>query len=223
MNPKRAFYLMLGILILAIVAVLGGAYGISDLLQGQSTKLVAAKAKLAAINQEQLNLESAKKDIQTYTPLYNIAQSIVPENKDQAETVRQIVKLAAASNVSLQSITFPSSSLGSGGTTSSTITTAPTANSAANNPNASTNVLSQLTPVTSIPGVYVMPITITSATGADQTVTYPQLISFLQGLESNRLTALVSNISIQPSTAGGSAANQFTFNLTLNIYIKPGA
>jgi hypothetical protein len=213
MTPKRAYYGLLALLILLMVAVLGSTYGVNALLSGQSNKLVSLKTKLAGLNQQQTDLSTAKNDIAKYSPLYNIAKVIVPENKDQAETVRQIVQLAARNGVNLASITFPSSSLGASTTTTNGTSTTTVATGG--NP-----ALSQLVPVPKIPGVYNLQITVASATTTGAQATYPQFIGFLSSLENNRQTALVSSISIEPNAQDRS---HLSFTLTLNIYIKPGA
>ncbi|MDB5185058.1 MAG: hypothetical protein JWN38_866 [Candidatus Saccharibacteria bacterium] len=213
MSPKQAHLLMLGAVLALAAAIFGGAYGTQKILQAKSDQLVSLKAKAQSYQSQQEGLTRAKKDIQQYNDLYTIAKSIVPENKNQAETVRQIVKLASESSVKLGSITFPSSTLGNavgktatGSSTSLTTPTAPIGNSN----------LSQLTPVIGSAGVYVMQITVTSDVSTPST--YPQLISFLSALEHNRLTAEVTNISITPST---NSTSRFSFTLSLNSYIKP--
>jgi hypothetical protein len=180
---------MCGIVVVFIVSILGGAYGIQTLLKSESNKLVNLKAKADALTQQQLSLKKAKKDIATYTDLYNIAKIVVPENKDQVQAVRQIVKLADENKIVLDSINFPASTLGA--TTGKAAATTPSGTSATSGSKPS---LSQLTAVPKIPGVYTLQLTVTS--DPNQLATYSELISFLSALENNRQTALVSNINI---------------------------
>lgn len=209
MNSKRLYFLLIGVLVLALVGLIGGAYGINSLLTKQSQQLVGLKAQSQALSQEQTSLTRAKHDIATYASLETIAKSVVPQDKDQAEAVREIVNIAAASKVTLVSITFPSSTLGGSVSGTATSSTAPT-------PSTSKSSLSQLTAVPNIPGVYSLPITISNSD--DNPVTYTALYNFLGRLENNRRTAQVSTLMIQPlATAPG----QLTFTLTINEYIKP--
>jgi len=208
MNTKRVYYMMLGVVCLLVIALFGSAYGVQKLLAGQSTDMLHQKAHLVALTQEQTQLAQAKNDIKTYTSLYNISKTIVPQTKDQTQAVRQIVKLADENSVKLQSITFPASSLGNAATGAT--------NAAPATVHSSTTTLSQLAPVKNIPGVYMLQLTITS--DATHYATYPQLISFLSSLEQNRQTAIVSTISISPSPDNHSL---FSFIITLSIYIKP--
>lgn len=211
MTSKRVYLLMLGLIVVLVLAVFGSAYGIQSLLSSKSQQLVALKAQVAGLQNQQKTLVQAKKDVATYTPLYNISKVVVPENKDQAETVRQIVKLAGANGIKIGSITFPNSTLGGTGTGSAVTPKAAGVTGATGNP-----ALSQLIAVPNIPGVYVLQISIISDTNAP--VSYPQLISFLQALEQNRLTAQVSSVTITPAP---NSLGKFTFILNVNSYIKP--
>jgi hypothetical protein len=215
MTSKRFHIIMLASLVLLLVGLLGGTYGINSLLVSRAGKLTALKAKSLALAQEQVSLNQAKKDIQKYSGLDNTARSVVPQDKDQAEAVREIVNIAAANSVSLASITFPASSLGSGpvgvgaATPSSTVPAGSAATSKA-------GALSQLTVVKNIPGVYQLPITVDG--DSNQPVQYNKFITFLSDLEHNRRTAQVAGITIQPDAKNPA---YLTFNLTLNEYIKP--
>jgi hypothetical protein len=214
MTSKRVYLLMIGLIFLLIVGLFGSAYGIQGLLQTKSGVLVSQKAKLAALKQQQGGLVQAKKDITTYTGLYDIAKVVVPENKNQAETVRQIVKLASTNNVRLGSISFPSSSLGN--TSQPATSAAPAPTTTPSPAGAAAAALSQLTPVLGAPGVYSLPIIVSS--DSNYPSTYPKLIGFLSDLEQNRLTAQVTSLNITPDTNN---PGRFSFILTLNSYIKP--
>ncbi|HTB49266.1 MAG TPA: hypothetical protein VK712_04245 [Verrucomicrobiae bacterium] len=216
MSSKRLYFALVGVITLLFVALVGGAYGANSLLSTQATKLTALKAKSQAQSQEQVSLIEAKKDIQKYASLAQITSSVVPEDKDQAETVREIVNIAAANNVSLSAITFPASTLGTSSSAATGATTAAPAPTAATNLNSSTTKLSQLLPVTNIPGVYDLQITVQG--DPNKPVQYSSFINFLSSLEHNRRTAEISTITIAPSSTN---ANLLTFALTLNEYIKP--
>jgi len=216
MTSKRVYLLLIGLIFLLIVGLFGSAYGIQGLLHAKSAELVDLKAKLTGLNQQQGGLVQAKKDIVTYSGLYDIAKVVVPENKNQAETVRQIVKLASANSVKLGSISFPSSTLGTTGQAGATSTTPAPAAASPAAASASNAALSQLTPVPAAPGVYVLQINVSS--DSNYPSTYPQLISFLSALEQNRLTAQVTSLNITPDT---NTSGKFSFILTLNSYIKP--
>jgi hypothetical protein len=215
-NNKRLYFGLLGLIGLLFIALLAGVYGANGLLTSQANNLTDLKAKSQALMQEQQSLVKAKKDIQKYANLEKIAKAVVPEDKSQAEAIREIVNIAAANGVTLGSITFPTSTLGANispiGTNTSTSANNPPA-AAAGGPKAS---LSQLIPVKGIAGVYQLAITI--ASNSQDPIQYNQLISFLNDLEHNRRTAQVNSINLQPAAL---SRNNLSFTLILNEYIKP--
>ncbi len=215
MNHQRIYYALISLLLICLVGSIGATYEMSSLLTNQSKQLTSAQSQINSLNIKQLRLINAKSEIKKYSSLYTIAQSVVPQNKDQTQTIRQIVNIANANNIVLGSITFPTSNLGTT-TGSSTQVTTPSiaATLPINNPN-----LSQLTQVPTIPGVYILPITITSSAQYGQLASFSQFINFLQGLENNRQTAQITSLLITPNSQNG---NLVSFTISLNIYIKPG-
>ena len=217
MTSKRLHTILMAGLALLFLGLIGGTYATNKLLTSRANKLITFKAKGQALDREQIGLEQAQKDIMKYESLNKIAQAVVPQDKNQAEAVREIVNIADANDVSLASINFPASTLGnlpsgapstsSGGTASPAPT--PSANSKSSR-------LSQLTAVSNIPGVYQLPITIKADT--NHPVKYEKFISFLSDLEHNRRTAQVETITLQPDVNN---RDNVTFELTLSEYIKP--
>src|ERR1700761_9564426 len=110
-TSKRLYFILITLIGLLLIGLLAGAYGANKLLTVRATKLTNLKAESQALSQEQLSLASAKKEVKTYADLQKIAQSIVPEDKDQAEAVREIVNIASANSISLGAINFPASTL----------------------------------------------------------------------------------------------------------------
>lgn len=199
MNTQRLSYFLIALTLLSGIGLLGSAVAADRILSQKSAELSKIKAQSQVADELQQSLKKNKADIAKYAELNAIAKTVVPQDKGQAQTVGEIVKIAADSNIpNLSSITFPASTLGGAGATQ----TAPN--------------LTQLTPVKGIPGVYVLPITITQD-GAN-TVPYDAFLTFLRKLENNRRTAQVSTVSIQPDTKN---PNQILFTLTVNEYIKP--
>lgn len=206
MTSKRLRLLLLAVLSLMFLGLIGGTYEANKLLESHAVKLISLKAKNEALTSEQQGLVKAKKDIKTYAQLETIAKSVVPQDKDQAEAVREIVNIAAAYGISLSTISFPASSLGS---------LIPQASSSSTSTKTTVS-LSQLQPVKNISGVYQLQISVVG--DSNKPVAYDKFISFLSALENNRRTAQVSTISIQPNLAN---RNLLTFTLSLNEYIKP--
>lgn len=200
MNSKRAYFTMLTAIALLAIGLIIGAYEADKLLAKESAKLLNDRLLSSVLAKQQDDLIRAKQEVSRYQDLANIAKSVVPQDKDQAQTVREIVKLANENHLTLGSITFPSSTLG--GVAGSTST--------------KSQQLSQLSPVKGIAGVYALQITAQS--DSNKPVLYSDFLNFLSALEHNRRTALVRNITIQPDAKTSSAIG---FTLTLDEYIKP--
>jgi hypothetical protein len=199
-SSKRLYYILLSLISLLILGLVGGAYAADKLLIGESRKLVDSRLQTAVLDTEQQQLSKAKQDITKYHDLAAIAASVVPQDKDQAQTIRQIVDIAKAHSVAISSITFPTSTLGL----------------ALGKPASSNLNLSQLTPVKGISGVYDLQLTVLS--DSNNPVPYSQFVGFLAALEHNRRTALISGITLQPNDKDRS---KLAFTLTLDEYIKP--
>jgi hypothetical protein len=209
MSAKKIYYGILGLVLLMAVLVAGSVFGANLFLEGQKEKLAQVKVENRVIEEQQTYLIQAKKDLEEYSELAQISQAIVPQDKDQAKTVREINSIAQKSGIRLDAITFPASSLGA----------APQAGSSDSSSSGSTSTaappsgLTQLVPVEGISGVYALEITISAL----QPVPYYQFLGFLERLESNRRTAHVQNIVLNPTEDGSS----LSFVLTLNAYVKP--
>lgn len=203
MNSKMMFFVLCGLLLIVNGSgVAAFIYG-NKMLTQENEKLTKVKVEASSLEEVQRSLVNAKKDIQTYSDVEKIAKTVVPQEKDQARTVREIVKLAADSGISISSVSFPSSSLGNKTTAApGAAATAPTTNT-------------QTQKVDGISNVERLEVTVSSDTS--KPVVFTSFVSFLNRLEQNRRTAQVTNINIQPLSDN---RNFLTFTLTLNVYIK---
>lgn len=200
MTARRYFLILSATFIVMIGLIIGGTVGGNTLLKKRSAQLSELRIENSAIERQQTALLQAKKDVERYSELEKTVKSVVPQDKDQAKTVREIVQIAAENRIPVESITFESSTLGS--------KTTSTGSSSQKLP-----PVSQVKPVEGITGVYTLPIQVKSATQVD----YQNFLKFLESLEKNRRTAHVSMINIQPVNGG----RDVDFDLTLNAYVKP--
>lgn len=210
MNSKQAFFGLLGgltVLVLASAAIM--YLGLGE-LRKQGDKLTNLKLEQAIIENREENLISAKRDIQEYKQLEQISKSIVPQEKDQARTVREIYDMGNEAGISFSSIQFPASALGEAKKKSTKKKTSSKKPAALVDPNTT-----QLVEIEGSDGLYAMEINIESDNG--KPVPYSRMLQFLELLENNRRTAHVTNINIQPAES----RNLVTFSLTLNLYVKP--
>lgn len=212
-RAKQLYYLLIALIVLLAAGFIGVGYATNAILGGQAHKLSKLKADSDVVQTLEASLARNKADVEKYHDLNTIAETVVPQDKDQAEAVREIVNLASQSGISkLSSITFPSSTLGTGVTSG---TASSSSSAAATRPGSNPN-LTQLTPVVGLSGVYELQITI--AQDASNRVPYDQFLTFLEKLEQNRRTAQVSSITVQPDTQN---PNRVAFTLVINEFIKP--
>ncbi len=216
LNSKNLRLVMMGTLtLLVIIFFVITSSGLS-LISAKSKSLVDLKAKSQSTDNELLNLEQSKRDVEKYAYFKDVAKTVIPSDKNQAESVLEIFQMASASGLSLQSITFPVSNLGLRATTTTT-TTPQDATSASS----TASVLTQAKPVADIPGLYSLELTISPESGplvpAALQITYPKMLDFLSRIENNRHTAQITQVIVQPPTK----TQSLSFTLTVNIFIKP--
>jgi len=215
MNAKKVNFILIGVIILLGLAGAGSVVLGNVSLQKKSQQLVGLKLNNRILNEQQLALQTAKKNIEKYADLEQIAKSVVPQDKDQAEVVREIIDIAGQSGIKIRTIAFPSSNLGAGATTST-----PSASSSSTPTSAAAAPISQAVPVPGISGVYSLAVTITPDDNPAQPITYYQFLDFLKRLENNRRTAQVTDVKVIPT--GIDNKNPIvSFSLTMNIFIKP--
>ncbi len=210
MKSKNSFYAMAGLVALLIVGNISAVYFGDLLLTKKSESLMSVKLESRVLDEQQISIKQAKKDIEKYQGLEKIAGSIVPQDKDQAEAVREIIKIAGDNGITISTISFPASTLGqiapkvikTDGAATATKPIAPG--------------ITQTTAVEGIKGVFSLQINVQQDTS--KAITYDRLIGFLSALEQNRRTAQVTNVAVTPNPTD---RNKLTFNLTLLTYIKP--
>ncbi len=202
MNSKKLYYVLIAAVALVTLGLFGVAYAADGLLKSEAKKLAAAKAVNEDLNGQLVELAKNKSDIKKYSELSTIAATIVPQDKDQAQAVQEIVNIAGKSGIrQLTSITFPASTLGVSG---------------AGAAKAAPGGITQVTPVKGISGVYDLQLTV--VVDGTNRVPYQTFLNFLSGLEQNRRTAQVSSVTVQPDPQN---PNQVGFTLVLDEYIKP--
>lgn len=216
MNSKLLNFVMIGLIALAVLALFGGAYETNQLFVQKSKKLTDLNSQSQVLSDQQTGLTKEKKEVKQYASLEQTAKTIVPQDKNQAEAVLEITKIASDSGISqLSSITFPASTLG-GVRSGVAATTSTTPSPSTSTSSSAQSGLTQLTPVKGMPGVYELQITISQ--GSDNPIPYTQFLTFLSKLEQNRRTAQVSSITLNPDSKN---RNQVAFTLIINEFIKP--
>lgn len=221
MNSKRLFFVLIGLVALLGIGGIASVYFGNDQLKRKSQQLRQLKIESGSLEEQQKALIQAKKDIDRYSELEKIAKSIVPQEKDQARTIREIVKLAADHGIRIGSITFPASTLGQAAAAKpATPAPADPGNGAAGSPATpaatAAPTTTQVKAVEGIAGVYQMEVNVQADSASP--VTYQQLLDFLKSLEQSRRTSQVSNLTVTPDQK---KRNMVTFSLVINVHIKP--
>lgn len=201
MSSKRLFFVF--IILVSGFLLLGGVIvsKSSSILGSEGEKLMSLKVEDKVLDMRLADLMKAKKNIDKYSELADITKQIVPEDKNQASVIAEIPLMAKMNGITISSIDFPQSSLGSKQKKSAKTKT--------------DTSKSQLVELPELKGVYVMSIDIGIA--GDKPVTYDQILSFLKTLESNRKTAQVTNISISPNKRSGF----FDLQISIDTYVRP--
>lgn len=200
MSSKRVFFIMLGGLALLVIVCLLVTSSGRKLIIAEGEKLTELKLEQEVLKKRDQALLQAQRDINKYKELEKIAKAVVPQDKDQARTVLELVALGRRSGINITSVTFPASELGQ----------------ASKGKRTNSSNLSQLIALPEPKGVYAMNIDI--GIDSEEPVHYEDLLSFLERLENNRRTAHVTNLSINPDE---SSRNFVTFTLSLTSYVKP--
>lgn len=221
MSNKKIYYGMLGLVSIIAFGFFSVIIVGNNVLKSSSAQLQELKLKDRILQEKQTALLKAKQDIEKYQDFEETAKSVVPQDKDQAKAVRQIINLAKQSGIKIQSISFSASSLGgSGATPSSGQNQNPDAPGAKKPTTSSNKAISQAVPVTGVNGVYSLEMIIIPDTEEGSPITYTQFLDFLQKLENNRRTAQVTQIRVDP-VDNESGSPYVDFSLTVNIFLKP--
>lgn len=216
---KLHLYLM----IVFFASVLGSIYLVryaANWLTSSSTELSTLRQEVTVLEKNWTNLEKAKKLLADRKTEVETLSYVLPEEKDQARVVKEIYAIADQANVAIDSVGFPSSTLGS-----VTKKPAPTTNQDGASSEAPKNTaVSQATPLKNIPGVQEIELSIGSITSKDPLVTrgirYEEMDRLLRLIERNRRLMQIKSIGIgQVQNPGGLSTYELT--LSIVIYIQP--
>ena len=218
LDSKTMRYILLGALVLSIITFSAVLFLGLSVLGSKSKQTVNLKLQSHKAEAQLTNLEQAKKMVEKYSYFKDVAKTVIPSDKNQAVAVVEIGRMADASGLAIQSITFPQSTLG--------LTSPNAAAQDATAAGSSTAAISQAKPVSGIAGLYSLELTITPQSGNNvppaKQPTFEKMISFLKKIENNRHTAQIASLVITPPSLNNAAASKgFSFIVTVNIFIKP--
>ena len=124
-------------------------------------------------------------------------QKILPKSKDQAQAVSELYKIGDETGIKIASVQFPSSALGQKNTSSGTITQSKT--------------------VDGMPGVVGVEVSIQLKPASGASISYDNMISFLQKVELNRRSMQVKQITVYADVVNGGV----TFDMIIMMFVKP--
>jgi hypothetical protein len=203
MNAKKFHYILIGSLVFLVLATGAVIYLANGLMQKTSDSLVAVKLDILGLDQQEKTYIQARKDIEKYSAVSDTVEKVLPEDKDQARAVRELYQIAGETSINIESIQFPSSTLGQ------KIAKTPEAASSAQ------ISISQAKPVEGMSGVLGidMEVRLLSSRGSSSSISYDNLNLFLQKVEKNRRSMMIKKISVSPDLK--------EVNLTVTIFVKP--
>lgn len=210
MTAKKLYFSMIGLLVVFIIAAGAMIYFGTSFMKKSSESLVNAKLDNYAAEEQERNFVKAKKDLEKYKDLSALVAKILPKDKDQARAVSELYKMAAESNISIDKIQFPSSTLGQKVTTP---TTGSDASKTTTTPTTPTNTVTQAKAVEGLKSVLGIDIEIASG----KNLKYEDMIKFLQKIESNRRSMQVKKIVVHPDLE----KNVLNFEVTITTFVKP--
>lgn len=192
-----------------------------------SKSFVASNDQLQSARQEVSNLETKRDDLLAAKTILNdkifdveSLSKALPTDKDQARVLKELYAISEVANVTIESVEFPASTLGS------QTVAKPSASTSTNDKSSTTQqkVISQATPVKDIPGVQSIQVSLgaissRSLGGGQNGVRYPEMISFIKQLEHNIRTIQIRSIDISPVGAINGEP-LYSINLTLNIFVR---
>lgn len=227
MNAKSAYRYLL----LTFVAGIGLSAWIvryaSIQLASTSTELVSLHQDIANLEHRRDSIEKAEVVLADNSDTVATLSKVVPDDKNQATVVSELYAIADKAGISIDSVGFPASTLGSQPakpTASSTSTnTTPSGGTVSTSPSIPQTSISQATPLKDIPGVQSIALSIgainSKSLPAGSGVRYSEMMSFIRQLERNERAIQITALGIgQDKVVNGEAT--FSLTISLTIFVK---
>ena len=197
MNAKKTYFLLLGLLLASIVGAIAAIFIGNMIMQKSSDNLVKAKLDSIGADTEEQTYLQARKNLERYSTLNETISQVLPKSKDQAQAVKALYQIGDETGIIVSNIQFPTSTLGQKSTAVGSVT--------------------QAKAVTGMPGVQGIDISIELLPASGKSISYANMIKFLQDVELNRRNMQIKQISVNADVINSGV----TFKLTLTIFVKP--
>jgi len=196
-NAKKTYFLLLGLLLASIVGAIAAIFIGNMIMQKSSDNLVKAKLDSIGADTEEQTYLQARKNLERYSTLNETISQVLPKSKDQAQAVKALYQIGDETGIIVSNIQFPTSTLGQKSTAVGSVT--------------------QAKAVTGMPGVQGIDISIELLPASGKSISYANMIKFLQDVELNRRNMQIKQISVNADVINSGV----TFKLTLTIFVKP--
>lgn len=212
MTAKRLFYALVGVLIFFIAGSIATLYFGNMFMKKSSNSLVNSKLDNIQADAEELTYLQSRKDLEKYSDLNATIAKVLPKTKDQALAVSELYKIGDETGIVINRIQFPNSTLGqkvakpSAGSSTNQSATTP-----------ATPSVTQAKAVDGITGVLGIDIDIGLQPARGLSISYDNMIKFLQKVEANRRNMQIKDISVHADVKNGGV----TFDATITIFVKP--
>ncbi len=228
MNPKRFYYVLIGGIFLLAVGSVGITWVARNWLSARSLVTVNLKLDILGLQQKQRAGIIARGDLETYKKDREDLVNVIPRQKDQVDLLSQLQQIGDEADVTIGSITFPSSELGNAAAAqpaaapsddSAAKSTSPTPTPA---PAAAKSTVTQAKPVDGISGLYAIQITLSSITqkSSSKGLTYEQTLSLLKAIEHNKHIFQMTNVNITPQKSTTDNSTLYQIGINLNTYLR---
>lgn len=189
-SSKKAFFGLLAGIVAIIAAGAFGYYFFKEQLVAVGSDVGTLKAEQQTLKEQIKIYEDTKKKIEELDFVKELANSVLPISKEQANVVSELKNFVAQSGLTLQSITFTGQ-----------------------DPKASVET-TQTEAVEGLTDVRVLPAEVIIEAGAD----YGQILSLLRTIEKNQRKMQITDISLTPNRENKNTFSATT--MSINIYLR---
>lgn len=221
MSAQKVYRYLIGLFILGLGLSFFIVRYAGEWLSKSSEELTVLRTEVSDLEKKRSLLEKGKQILSSDEPAIATLAKVLPEDKDQARVIQEIKAIADQANITIDSVGFPSSTLGSEAPKPAPAPATDQNTQAQQTQPTATASVSQATPVKEIPGVQSIEVTLgamrSKNTTASTGVRYDEMITLLKGIERNRRTMQIESIGISQNAG----IDSYTLSLSLIIYIKP--
>lgn len=194
MTPKKAHYLLIGLLLLTLVVISTVFYFGRKSLTSTSQKVIDARLNIVKAEKEE---ETYIKNKQIYLKNEAVANKLnvlIPNEKEQALAVETIYSFASNAGLSITSVVFPGSNLDPSVKSKTKID------------------ISQAVPVKDLKDVYEIPVEVSIKGNKQSGISTNQLLQFIESIESSPRNMRITAITYDTVSS--------EIRLSISLYVK---